>query len=344
MAVFSADPDFTRRSARLSDCGSHGRLYLEGDPPHVRLWIHRCGDRLCPLCAWYRSVRVRKQLEAVAKRCEDPRHIVLTLQTFPGGSLAAAVAHLRESFRRLRKHEAWISRVRGGAYTVQVTYNRQTNTWHPHLHLLADADYWQHKHFSDVWLDCSRGSPVVWITRAHKDHPRYIAHDAGRPDDLDTWPHDQVIEYATVTASMRMVQTFGCCHGLKVEDADPRPEIQGNRHTLNLAVLRSSALNGHRGAITLLAATAERWPVLAGFAGSSPRAPPSGSPRQREELLRVRQAEVDRLAALCPELTTPQESTSEQHLKISRRSSAKLQVESQEGGLFQHMSMSGYDD
>lgn len=265
MSAIGSDSKLARRRQRLADCGSHGRIYIEGDPPEVRLWVHRCGDRLCPLCARYRARQVARSIRAVLKTGGIWRHLTLTLQTFPGGSLSSALIHLRESYRKLRRCDGWQSHVRGGVYCIEVTRNKSDGRWHPHLHILYRGVFWPQREVSQAWDLATRGSPVVWINQAGDRHALYLAKYVGKPPDMCTWPGEAIIEYAHATHGTRMVQSFGNCHNVTVEDRDEHPEPAKNRFMFSLQRLLDEAVRGNPAAKALCQALCFRHDWFADF-------------------------------------------------------------------------------
>lgn len=261
-AFSTADNRLLKRADRLQDCCSHGRLYLDGSPPTVRLWVHRCGDRLCPLCSRYRAREISDQLLRVMVASSDMRHITLTLRSDPTDSLADLLSHLRQSFARLRRNPAWKRAVVGGAYVVEITRNAETGAWHPHLHVLADGNYIAKRELSDIWRTASGGSDVCWISAARSKHVKYLAKYAGKPASLTGWPAQAIAEYAIATHGVRMVQTFGSMHRLPLRDDDTHPEPPKVRHTIGLAALRAAAVAGDYGALAMVRAVVARWPRL----------------------------------------------------------------------------------
>lgn len=304
---FRGDSRLNRRSARMQDCGSHGRLYLEGTPPKVRIWIHRCGDRLCPLCAVFRQAKVEERVLAALNRIENPRHVTLTLQTFPGGSLKAALTHLRESFRRLRRNADWVSRVQGGIYSVEVTRNPKDGRWHPHLHIITSGEFFPQRLLSACWEVASRGSQVLWVCKADRHHARYLAKYIGKPERLQDWPENAIREYAKEISSVRMIQTFGELHGTPLTDRDERPEPPATRYRISLSRLRAGAERGDSAAISLLIAVSVRWPRLSGFCREFlSRGPPVVS-MPGEDLTEIAQRAVDHRARFVMKYAEPVE-------------------------------------
>jgi len=305
ISAFEACPELSRRAERLKDCASHGKLYLEGTPPNVRLWIYRCGDRLCPLCAKHRSRKVATQLMDVMIQRNVVRHIVLTIRTDPGDQLVDVLHHLRDSFRKLRRTKEWKAHVSGGAYVVEITRNQKTGGWHPHIHILAAGIYFPQSLLSALWMDASDGSTNVYVSAAHGKHANHLAKYAAKPPRLETWPASAIAEYAQVTNAVRMVQCFGDFHPEKLEDADRNPEPAATRSCITLSVLRSQAAAGHPAAVAMVRAVASRWPRLWQFLRTAIDLPPPISlADHRKDLDRAQEA-VDHTAKFIIPLTTP---------------------------------------
>lgn len=296
LASFAESPDLARRQVRMSECASHGRLYLEGVPPAVHLWIHRCADRLCPNCAKTRAKKIEHQLINVMTNCTTPRHLVLTIRTAMNGCLKQELAHLMDSFRRFRRSPGARANMLGGAYSIEVKYNVVTSRWHPHLHVLYDGQWWAHRQIKDIWKACSDGSEIVWITEAKPRHARYLASYAGKPPDLIKWPAAAIREYAAAMHGVRMVQTFGSLHSVPLSDSDDRREPAADRSVISLGKLRLLAAKYNPVATAVLYAAAIRWPMLRIFATDLMDLPPPQGEHPDDQLLEQRQAAVDHSA------------------------------------------------
>ncbi len=305
--AFESSSDLQKRALRMHDCGSHGRLYMEGYPPQVRLWIHRCGDRLCPLCSQYRAKQIRDQLMGIMKQCENVRHMVLTLSNYPAGKLAEGISHLRASFTRLRKHSGFRESVRGGAYILEITRSTTDGTWHPHLHIIWDGDYIRQQHLSALWVDASHGSSVVWVSKASPRHAAYLAKYAGKPVDLKKWPKAAIVEYALCTSRSRMVQTFGNLHGTGPVDKDERPEPAKLRSAVSLRSLFDAARNGHAAAEMMCKLCCRRWPRLFMYLrGAIDLPPPTTNWEEREDIEEL-DAQITNTARFMMDLSLPLE-------------------------------------
>lgn len=101
-----------------------------------------CNDRLCPLCAWDRSRVARKRIKRMFDRLTHPALITLTIPNVPlfDHKMRPLSKRHYEHFRKrvrqfIKQHETAIL---GGVYSLETTYNRAAQTWHIHVHILAD--------------------------------------------------------------------------------------------------------------------------------------------------------------------------------------------------------------
>jgi hypothetical protein len=95
-----------------------------------------CRHRLCPFCAANRSARSQAKVKKLFPKLEHPVLVTLTTPNVPTIT-KHRLQHLRMLVRKLLKHHP---EFRGGIYSIEITYNRDEKTWHPHVHMLADRD------------------------------------------------------------------------------------------------------------------------------------------------------------------------------------------------------------
>jgi len=247
-------------ATRMAYCCNGASFFVDPAVGTVKPWLSRCHVRLCPFCGRFRAGLVAEQLLAILRQMTHPRVIVLTVKgvTTP---LHEQLRQLRRDFAKLRRTKMWRQLVAGGAYTLHITRNPKTALWHPHLHILADGDYFPVKLLRKLWHDATGSAEIVWIEKirdyqgAVRDLTRYI----GSPPDIKELPPASIRDYAFATNGTRMVQTFGNCHGLKLIDKDP-PDTESN-DTYRIKISRLVHLT-RRGAETparLLVLIAERW-------------------------------------------------------------------------------------
>ncbi len=99
-----------------------------------------CEQRLCSGCAWRRAVKNAQCLSAISgemhKDGKVALMVTLTVPNVPGEILREAIQHIGKSWVKLLKrgrYKCWGDNVR----KVEVTYNRERDDTHPHLHALV---------------------------------------------------------------------------------------------------------------------------------------------------------------------------------------------------------------
>lgn len=151
---------------RMSDCGSNLTFGCSGDDWRL-LSANFCRERLCPMCGWRRSLKLYAQLS----KCLDwiranktgYRYLFLTLTVVnvSGDALKAKLDQMIKGYYTLI-YTPEIKRCLLGSYrTVEVTYNREHNTWHPHIHVLLcmsedyfhGNNYLSHAKWLQLWRD-----------------------------------------------------------------------------------------------------------------------------------------------------------------------------------------------
>lgn len=255
-----------RAARRLSTCCNGASFFIDPQTAKVKPWMARCHHRMCPFCGRSRSGRVADQLLAILNKMKSPRIIVLTVKatTRP---LSDQLRTLRLDFAKLRRRKFWRTMVTGGAYTLQATRNPKSGLWHPHLHLIVDGTYIPHKLLRNRWHDVTGSAEIIWIQAVH-DRPgaaKELARYIGRPADLEDWPAEAIREYALAVNGARMVQAFGDCHGLPVEDRDEPDTEPPDTYRVRLSRLVHLTFRGADTPAKLLVLIAERWPQFRSY-------------------------------------------------------------------------------
>lgn len=150
-----------------------------------------CRVRLCPLCAWRRSlknfwntIKIVKWLQANQSRPEVGKFsyifITLTVKNCRGDDLSGTIDDLFSAVKRLYERnevkKAWLGMVRN----LEVTHNidvksKDYDTFHPHFHMIVavrpsyftSRNYISQKRLQKLWKECLRVDydPVVDIRR-----------------------------------------------------------------------------------------------------------------------------------------------------------------------------------
>jgi hypothetical protein len=241
---FSGVERLEKRASRIASCGACPMMSVSehGEP---RLHPGLCRDRLCPTCGRMRAHTLSKQTRALINDADAVRLVTLTMQQ-TDEPLANQLANLRDAWKRLRRMLWWKDRVRGGVYGVEVKWSTTNGRWHPHLHALVVGEYLEQRVLSAIWSELTGGSFIVDVRMVNNraDGAAYVAAYVAKGSRVDQWPPDRIAEFGEAMHGVRLLQTFGCMHGRKL-DADDDGEGDFTRSTaVDLVPLRAAAKAG----------------------------------------------------------------------------------------------------
>lgn len=148
-------------------------------PGHEKRLVHAnlCKARLCPICSWHRSRKLFHHLKAVLHRVAERRPVrflflTLTARNVPPYELSAQIDRLFQAWHRFSRRK-WFQTIAIGWFrALEVTYNLQQGTYHPHFHVLLAVipSYFSKRYVRQVqwvqyWQDALRVdyTPIVDI-------------------------------------------------------------------------------------------------------------------------------------------------------------------------------------
>lgn len=227
------------RSSRVHECGTFlNFLECSVDSSHPKRLSRAnfCRDRLCPTCGWRRSLLLSHTVYKVAHYVSQDRFtrfllLTLTVKNCLGDVLSTTLDKMFKAFSALthKKKGLFTGAVHGWFRSLEVTYNAESGTFHPHFHVLlaVGSDYFKGKYIKqsaivDAWahaLDIDY-TPVVDIrTVQSKDGTvsglqsvaAEVAKYAVKPM-LDKLSHDTLLEtIGTLSSALhgRRLVAFG---------------------------------------------------------------------------------------------------------------------------------------
>ena len=191
---------FDRRAERVRECGTYTEWKCY-PVPEPAAGLHRgvpaaapeleqkprldkanfCRDRLCPMCSWRRSHKIFSQVSAVMSVIGDDYDFVFVTLTVPnigGSDLGKEIDKLQNAWQRLSKFKRIQKAFKGFFKALEVTYNAEADTYHPHYHIVfavnkqywKRADYITHDELLEMWRKATRNPNItqVDIRRAGK--------------------------------------------------------------------------------------------------------------------------------------------------------------------------------
>lgn len=158
-----------KKSYMVRECGSYleFRRYIESGDFKLN-GANFCKDRLCPMCAWRRSLKIFGQTSKVMNKAlndKDYRFLFLTLtcKNVYGEELSSTLDELFKSFKKMMERKQVKSIVKGWFRGFEVTHNidkksKDYDTYHPHFHIIimVNKSYFTDKRYyisQDNWTN-----------------------------------------------------------------------------------------------------------------------------------------------------------------------------------------------
>lgn len=170
------------KADRIKNCGKWLVFGATDDGLKLRQ-ANFCRERICPMCTWRRSIRIGLQMEELytelKKRDYPLMHVVFTVENVKGAELSGCIDGMMAAFKYLTQQSSIYKKSFCGFYrALEITYNADEDTYHPHLHCIfaARPDYFDGYFVSkdkliSAWrkaLKCNY-DPSVWMDMLEPD-------------------------------------------------------------------------------------------------------------------------------------------------------------------------------
>ena len=174
-----------------------------------------CKQRLCPVCNYRRSTMLWHKVSNVISDIQNEKLLItLTVKNCTGDNLKATIDGILESFHRLTSRRMWKRNIVGFIRGLEITYNSQKDTFHPHIHILAVAS---ENYFKEDYIDVHT-LRKWWTESARLDY--YVQVDIRKIKTTDK-AVAEVVKYAVKMADilqqdadekrLRATQTLASC-------------------------------------------------------------------------------------------------------------------------------------
>lgn len=126
---------------RVLHCGDWVEMLETEDGQRKLAEAYFCGKRLCPCCAYRQSLANAMVISTITAAMQaegyQPLLVTLTAPNCTADELSDDILRYNNAFKRLTQRkaykDAWASNIR----KIEVTYNKQADTYHPHIHALV---------------------------------------------------------------------------------------------------------------------------------------------------------------------------------------------------------------
>jgi hypothetical protein len=177
-----------------------------------------CSVRVCPHCSRRRSLILGGRLKNFTVGKTDLRYAVLAQRN--SENLQEGIKELWASWTRLRRSVRWKRKVRGCIVALEVTRNVRDGTWHPHLNVLMEGEYFPFEELNKSWIEATKGHGQTSFIRAAdagtvRELMKYVTKTADLLADAPA-----LDEFLSSVKGKRLVRTYGTFYGLPVDDEE----------------------------------------------------------------------------------------------------------------------------
>lgn len=193
---------------RLQDCSTY--LLFNRDEHYNKQLdsANFCRVRLCPMCAWRRSLKLFSQVsmitDAILHDNKKARFlfITLTLKNVAGADLKNALDDLNNAFALITNNSRTFAPAKkfkksllGYMKAIEITYNAATDTYHPHIHVIFEvrSDYFREGYieqfeWTELWKRALKVqyTPIVDVRAIIGRTAKAVAEVAKYPVKFDT--------------------------------------------------------------------------------------------------------------------------------------------------------------
>lgn len=202
-------------SSRLTSCRKYAWFVQSSITNKLRVMSSRCKLRWCPICRDVSRMIVTSAVEDWLRIQKYPKMISLTL-LHSDDPLERQITRIYDAFRKLRRRAYFQNRITGGVWFFQLTFNKHTEQWHPHIHCLVAGKFLPQSQLKSLWHKITGDSYVVDI-RPVKDLQgcaNEVARYATTPADLTAVDLDRATEVYYATKGRRICGSWGTARKL----------------------------------------------------------------------------------------------------------------------------------
>lgn len=131
-----------RSFERVYQCAEVLKFIEQQDGTKKLYQSYFCKNKLCSICNWRRSMKYAYQTELVINEAikQYPKgrflFLTLTIKNVSGEDLNKTISEMGVGFNRLMKYKKVDKNILGYLRATEVTYSKDYENYHPHLHVL----------------------------------------------------------------------------------------------------------------------------------------------------------------------------------------------------------------
>lgn len=132
-----------KKAVNIDECGTFLELYTDTDGVERISRANFCRERLCSVCSWRRQSRFIATTEPALQKIDIETSgkakyifITFTMKNCRGKDLSAAITQLLKAWDGISRRKPFSKCGLGAIRNIEVTYNKTSRMYHPHLHVL----------------------------------------------------------------------------------------------------------------------------------------------------------------------------------------------------------------
>ena len=193
-----------------------------------------CSVRLCPHCSHRKVKKQGTRIQAFCVSRSGLRYLVLSERN--SKNLAAGIKSLYEAWTSLRRSTRWKGKVDGCVAVLEVTYNKQKRTWHPHLNVLFEGKYFPQEELKQAWIKATNGRGRSVFIQTYREGTafeliKYTLKVAELKDSPIGAVYQLLIddpaaldEFLSAVYGCRLIRTYGTFRSMPVEEEEEEEE------------------------------------------------------------------------------------------------------------------------
>lgn len=155
----------TDKALEIQNCANHIGITNINNIAHI-VKADFCRNRICNICAWRRQSKFIAQMYPVLEKLGNNYKflfVTLTIKNVEYSDLSSTIDALMRAYDKFLKRRkikrAWVGKVRA----LEITYNKHTQTFHPHIHIFVAVKpeyftnpdlYISHEELTEFWQEC----------------------------------------------------------------------------------------------------------------------------------------------------------------------------------------------
>ena len=195
------------RMKNLEHCGNN-LLFAVNDKNEKKFKsAYFCRLRTCPMCNWRKSLKMFGQTNKIANKILEQLpttrfiFVTFTVKNCSAEKLEETINLMNQGFKRLTDKSKKLAitnkfknNMLGYMRAIEVTYNQQEDTYHPHIHCIfaVKAQYFtkgyiKKSEWQQIWGDCCKTEyePIVHIQTIKNSTSKAVAEVAKYPVKMD---------------------------------------------------------------------------------------------------------------------------------------------------------------